>query len=239
VEAAVVVSVARVSRIAAAAAVAIGLTGCGDDKDRTTTAVKNGVVEYVGTVDGVASTAKAASGDYFVALAVGESGAVSAYACDGEGNAQRFTGRLDGESIAAESDGGDATLAATVSGKGVRGKLVIDGETLGFAASAATGVGGLYTFTAADGRLSARSEGGSRLVAQASPEDPGTVNATVTRPDGKRLPLDVDQSRDRKRAYDAIRMVLLDNGEGRGNKTSGASKITNGGVPWINPDIDP
>jgi len=219
--------------------VTMAISGCGgddDDEEQAQTATQpqaaEDVTEYVGTLRGVDPKAEARSGDYFVAVAVSEDGAVEAYICDGTGNSQILEGTAEDDQINLESKTGEAILTGEVTDAGIDGEIELEGETLAFTTSEARGRGGLYTVSLdpAAGEVAARSERGNEIEATYSPESPD-FEAEITTVDGESLPLD-GRARSRGEIFDEYRVILLDSGDARGNKTAKATSTGETGWSW-------
>lgn len=234
----------RVTLFAVAALFVLGVTqsACGGDDDEATTEQgAGGVTEYVGAVGGVDVSAApdhphlvAKPGDYYVAVAIDDTGKVKAYICDGTGNAQLFDGAVDGDRLDLKSDSGEATLTATVSDSTVEGAIALEGEALEFTATEAKESGGLYTFRIHPNgrRFRAESERGNVLKGNAAKG--GTQLASIFTPAGggetervvnAALPSGAATDPLKGKLFDEYRVIRLDNGHSRGNPTISAQQL--------------
>lgn len=217
-------SIAKVARLflmpLLALVVLFGACGGDDDDEDAAKPPATGVTEYVGKVSG---------SEFFVAVAVDESGQLEAYACDGRGHFELFTGSADDGTLNLRSEDRDATLEATITAGDAEGTLSLQGKALDFSATKADGLGGLYTVTNTPGRFTAESERGNRLKGTAKGDGTPSLAATLTTPDGERERVDFVQGRGepprRILGFNRYRVVLLDSGEGRGNQTIDAARV--------------
>jgi hypothetical protein len=194
---------------------------------------KSGVVEYVGAVSGFVGGAPAA-GSFAVAVVVDKSGNVDAYACDGLGGKYAFTGKAQHGQIDLPSADGQAQLTATVNGSNVNGKLSIAGVAQDFTLKKAKLRGGLYTFdikeTADEGIVvTAASPRGNTITATAKPGQQPPIKGTLTSVNGSKREYVIREPRvappDQLSSFDSYRVVVLNNGAGRGNPTISAIKL--------------
>jgi hypothetical protein len=220
-----------------ALALAMLIGGCSGDENRPRAegAATSKATEYVGTVTGVDPESPPTRGAYFVAVAIDDAGRVKAYMCDGTGNRQAFVGRVENDELDFESETGEARLAARVADSEIEGEVELRGQWLGFRASAARAIGGLYTLATTDGlSVSGKSERGNTVSVEATSEDRGDVAGTVTTPAGEQRPLEFGLTSDPSAAYDEFRVVILDSGRFRGNRTVGAHSIATAGARFAN-----
>ncbi|MGH3119328.1 MAG: hypothetical protein ACRDQ2_19890 [Gaiellales bacterium] len=201
-------------------AVTLGVAACGGDGDDEAQLPQAGVTEYVG---------KVAGSQFFIALAVDQSGKVEAYTCDGRGHFESFTGTADDGKLRLRSKDRDATLEATIAAGDAEGTLSLQGKALDFSARKAEGLGGLYTVTNTPGRFTAESERGNRLKGRTKEDGTPSLAATLTTPDSEQERVDFVQGMGepprRILGFNRYRVVLLDSGEGRGNQTIDAARV--------------
>ncbi|MDQ3834108.1 MAG: hypothetical protein M3315_10840, partial [Actinomycetota bacterium] len=200
----------------------------GSSQKEGTALAANGVTEYVGTVQGVNPQKSYFPGDFFIAVAVDEPGNATAYLCDATGNAQLFSGKIAEDQLDLRSQTGEATLSAAVANSTVDGQIELRGATLPFATTKAESIGGLYTFTKAEGDVvTAKSERGNELSAKYLPDEQALQGA-ATLANGEERSLKASlrprsqaegQAYEQQAGFSDYRMIVLDSGIGKGNKT--------------------
>lgn len=214
----------------AALAATLSLAGCGGDASDPKPAERAATVtEYVG---------KTEDRTFFVALALDRGGAAKGYVCDGRGHAAAFDGKVRDGRLEIDSKDGTARLDAEVDAQPVVGSVEFRGQRRSFRLPAARGIGGLYTFrySAADA-FSARSERGNEIDGH---HEVDRISAIVTTIDDESRPLDAQLGRGpaSQRGYRAYRVILLDDGDFRGNSISGSALLAPGAIrnrPIISP----
>ena len=209
----------------------------GSSQKEGTALAANGVTEYVGTVQGVNPQKSYFPGDFFIAVAVDEAGNATAYLCDATGNAQLFSGKIVEDQLDLRSQTGEATLSATVANSTVDGQIELRGATLPFATTKAESIGGLYTFTKAEGDVvTAKSERGNELSAKYLP-DVQALQGTATLANGEERSLKASlrprsqaeqQAYEQQAGFSDYRVIVLDSGIGKGNKTVNSKQAPDG-----------
>jgi len=139
------------------------------------------MTEYVGEIPGT---------EFYVAIAVGSTGSVLAYVCDGMGGDHLFRGTLENDSLRVSADAGQARLEAHREGAAYSGTFSADGESYPFTTVPAQDYGGLYRVTGiSEFEAEGVSQGGATLKMNLTP-DKGRVQVTVTTPAGNTLSFD-------------------------------------------------
>jgi hypothetical protein len=144
-------------------------------------AIVERTAEYVGEVSGT---------EFFVALAVGPSGDVLAYVCNGMGSEYLFRGIVRDDSVNLTSEDGKASLEARFDDRSYNGTFSVDGKEYSFTTVPAQDYGGLYRVTGlSEFEAEGTSQGGAALKMNLTP-DKERLQVTVTTPDGKTLSFD-------------------------------------------------
>jgi hypothetical protein len=195
------------------------------------------VTEYVGTIQGVDPQKSYYPGDFFIAVAVDGAGNATAYLCDATGNAQLFSGKIAEDQLDLRSHTGEATLSATVANSTVDGQIELRGVTLPFATTKAESIGGLYTFTKAEGDVvTAKSERGNGLSAKYLPGEQALQGMTLLA-NGEERSLKAslrprsqaeEQAYEQQAEFSDYRVIVLDSGIGKGNKTVNSKSAPDG-----------
>ena len=209
---------------------AIGGCGGDDDPDPTPAERSEVVVEHVGKTD---------DRELFVAVALDPQGKVKGYVCDGRGHGAAFDGATDGDRVKLRSADGTARLTADVAAEPLAGAVEFRGERRAFRLSKAAGIGGLYTFRySTPEAFSARSERGNEIDGRQTQDH---VSAVVTTSGGDSRPLTARLGRGpaSQRGYREYRVILLDNGDFRGNRLSGSALLTSPNSLRNRPIISP
>lgn len=209
---------------------AIGGCGGDDDAEPESAERSRAVVEHVG---------KTEDRQLFVAVALDPQGKVKGYVCDGRGRAAAFDGAVAGDRVELRSADGSAQLTADVGSEPVAGTIEFRGERRSFKLSKAAGIGGLYTFRySTPEAFSARSERGNEIDGRQTQD---RVSAIVTTADGDSRPLTARLGRGpaSQRGYREYRVILLDDGDFRGNRLSGSALLTSPNSLRNRPVISP
>ena len=210
---------------------ASALAGCGGDDSEPRRAERApAIAEHVGKTD---------DAEVFVALALDPEGRAEAYACDGRGHAAAFQGTVRGDRLDLTARDGAARLTANVRPEAVAGSLEFRGERKAFKLSRARGVGGLYTFRYSKPEaFAARSERGNEIDGRQTTD---RLSAVVTTTQGDSRPLDARLGRGpaSQRGYREYRVILLDDGDFRGNRLSGSALLTSPTAVRNRPIISP
>jgi hypothetical protein len=150
---------------------------------------------------------------------------VRAYLCDGKQINEWFWDTAEGNDLDLSSEDG-SRLAAEPSPEGVSGTITLpDGEDVGFQASPAMGVAGLYDVSfASDGSFGGTSEDGARLLEARLGEevDPGTrrIGGTITSSEGE--PKDFEAFSGREAQPGEYRWIVLSDGRAKGGAKKGS-----------------
>ena len=206
--------------------------GCGGDDDRDSKPAKrSGVVaEHVG---------KTSDRELFVAVALDPQRKLKGYVCDGRGHAAVFDGTTEGDRVDLRAADGAARLRASVGSEPLAGTIEFRGKRRAFRLSKAAGIGGLYTFRySTPEAFSARSERGNEIEGRHKQD---RLSAVVTTTDGDSRPLAARLGRGpaSQRGYREYRVILLDNGDFRGNRLSGSALLTSPNSLRNRPVISP
>ena len=197
-------------------AVTFAASGCGGDDDEQEASAGGEAREFVGTVEGVDASAAPGRGQDFVAVTF-DGDKVVAYVCDGTGSgAQLFEGEASGDEFDLTSTG-DARLTGTVADGAVEGEVTVDGKTVAYTTKRAEGIGGLYTVERQEGGETAgRSVRGNALGVKGGAPD---GRLTVTTTDGEQTAVKVSKRSPGGPPYSQVRVIMLDSGQRRGQKT--------------------
>lgn len=216
-----------------AAVVALSaIAGCGGDDDRDPGPAQRSrvVAEHVGKTD---------DGELFVAVTLDPEGKVKGYVCDGRGHGAAFDGTTRTDRVDLRSADATARLTANVDAEPLAGTIEFRGERRRFRLSKAGGIGGLYTFRySTPETFSARSERGNEIDGRQTQD---RVSAVVTTTGGDSRPLTARLGRGpaSQRGYREYRVILLDDGDFRGNRLSGSALLTSPNSLRNRPIISP
>ena len=209
---------------------AIGGCGGDDDADPRPAERSKVVAEHVG---------KTQDRELFVAVALDAQGKVKGYVCDGRGHGAAFDGTTGGDRVELRSADGAARLTADLGAEPLVGTIDFRGERRPFRLSKAAGIGGLYTFHyATPETFTARSERGNEIDGRQTQD---RVSAVVTTAGGDSRPLTSRLGRGpaSQRGYREYRVILLDDGDFRGNRLSGSAQLTSPNSLRNRPIISP
>lgn len=209
---------------------AIGGCGGDDDPDPKPAERSAVVAEHVGKTD---------DRELFVAVALDPQGKVKGYVCDGRGHGAAFDGTIGDERVELRSADGAARLTADVDAEPLAGTIKFRGKRRPFRLSKASGIGGLYTFRySTPDAFSARSERGNEIEGR---HKQGRMSAVVTMTGGDSRPLTARLGRGpaSQRGYREYRVILLDDGDFRGNRLSGSALLTSPNSLRNRPVISP
>jgi hypothetical protein len=160
---------------------ALFLTACSGGVPAANKESAEKMTEYVGEIP---------EAEFFVAIAVGASGDVLAYVCNGMGNDYLFRGTLQNASVNLNSADSQANLRASLEGVAYSGTFSKDGKSYPFTTVPAQDYGGLYHVTAlSEFEAEGISQGGATLKMNLTP-DKERVQVKVTTLDGKTLSYD-------------------------------------------------
>ena len=206
--------------------------GCGGDDDADPKpAERSGVVaEHVG---------KTEDRELFVAVALDPQGKVKGYVCDGRGHGAAFDGTIRADRVDLRSADGAARLTADADAEPLAGTIEFRGERRPFRLEKAAGIGGLYTFRySTPETFSARSERGNEIDGRQTQD---RVSAVVTTTGGDSRPITARLGRGpaSQRGYREYRVILLDDGDFRGNRLSGSALLTSPNSLRNRPIISP
>jgi hypothetical protein len=190
------------------------------------------MTEYVGEISGT---------EYYVAIAIGPTGDVLAYVCDGMGSDYLFHGTAQNDSLKLTSDAGQASLEASLEGAAYNGTFSVDGNTHSFTTAAAQDYGGLYRVTGlSEFKAEGVSQGGAILKMNLTP-DKEHVQVTVTTPERDTLSFERPWPADRHdhrepTEYSESWLIFLNDSRARGGHIRGSIKT---GVRHIDPICPP
>lgn len=206
--------------------------GCGGDGDGDPRSADRATVvaEHVG---------KTEDGELFVAVALDPRGKVNGYVCDGRGHGAAFDGTTGGDRVELRSADGAARLTADLGAEPLVGTIEFRGEQRPFRLSKAAGIGGLYTFRyATPETFTARSERGNEIDGR---HEQDRFSAVVTTAGGDSRPLTARLGRGpaSQRGYREYRVIVLDDGDFRGNRLSGSALLTSPNSLRNRPVISP
>ena len=149
---------------------------------------------------------------------------VRAYLCDGRAVNEWFVGSAEGNDLDLSSEGG-SRLAANLSPEGISGTITLpDGQDVGFQASPATGVAGLYDVSfASDGTFSGASEDGAQLLEARLGEEvkPGIrrISGAIILAEGESQDFEAFSREAQPGEY---RWILLSDGQAKGGAKKGS-----------------
>jgi hypothetical protein len=168
-------------------------------------------VEYVGEIPET---------DFFVAIAIGTTGDVLAYVCDGMGTEYLFRGAAQGNTLDLTSDEGSASLQANLETEGGTGTLTVGGQTYPFTTSLVKDYGGLYRVASlTEFNAEGISQGGATLKMDLA-SDKESVQVAVITTDGRTLSFDHSwpEGHDHREPteYSESWLIFLNDGRGHG-----------------------
>ncbi len=197
----------------------------------TTNVSTEKMVEYVGEIPET---------DFLIAIAVGPTGDVLAYICNGMGTDYLFHGTTQGKALDLTSDVGQADLQAKLEGQGFTGTFSADGKSYAFTTNPVQDYGGLYRVTGlTEFEGQGPSRDGANLKISLTP-DKETVQVTVITLDGRTLshagPWRVGHDHRAPTDYAESWVILLNDGRGRGGHIKSSLQV---GVLPVDPVCPP
>jgi hypothetical protein len=206
----------------------IFLSACSGSTSPTNTNSAEKMTEYVGEIPET---------EFYVAIAVGSTGEVLAYVCNGMGIDYLFRGSLQAENVLElNSEAGGAVLQAKIENAGFTGTFSANGNTYPFTVVPVKDFGGLYKVTGlSEFEAEGISQAGSLLKLTLLPDETG-LHVDVTTFDGNTLTADRFWTEGHDHSapveYREHWVILLNDGSGHGGRIKSSFQS---GVRGIDP----
>lgn len=189
------------------------------------------MVEYVGEIPET---------EFFVAIAVGPTGDILAYVCDGMGADFLFHGSAQANALDLTSDKGQASLKAKMENNGFAGTFSVNEKTYSFTTVPVQDYGGLYRVTGlTEFEGEGTSQGGSILKINLTP-DKERVQLEVITSEGETLSFDrpwrAGHDHREPVEYSESWLIFLNDGRARGGHIKTSIQV---GVKHIDPVCPP
>jgi hypothetical protein len=204
------------------------LTACSGGTPTTDANSTEKMAEYVGEIPGT---------EFYVAIAVGPTGNVLAYVCNGMEIDYLFRGSLQAENgLELNSGSGAAVLQAKLENEAYTGTFSVDGKAYPFTTVPAKDFGGLYRVTGlSESEAEGMSQAGSLLKLSLLPDGAG-LHVDVTTVDGNTLTADRfwTEGHDHSEPveYREHWVILVNDGRGHGGRIKSSFQA---GVRGIDP----